>query len=82
MSSLMSRSLETDFLNACDWDTASPALPSRAKLESLGLPTSPTRSPSNDVDREATCRGGGLWSALFLIKEIPLPLLGNSHVTD
>ena len=29
--------LETDFLNACDWDTATCA-PSRAKLESLGLP--------------------------------------------
>ena len=28
--------LETDFLNACDWDTATCA-PSRAKLESLGL---------------------------------------------
>jgi len=29
--------LETDFLNACDWDLVTTA-PSRAKLESLGLP--------------------------------------------
>ena len=29
--------LELDFLNACDWDTTS-SKPSKAKLESLGLP--------------------------------------------
>ena len=28
--------LETDFLNACDWDTET-CLPSREKLESIGL---------------------------------------------
>ena len=32
----MSKSLETDFLKACDWDTET-CLPSREKLESIGL---------------------------------------------
>ncbi len=34
---LDTETLELDFLNACDWDTTS-SKPSRAKLESLGLP--------------------------------------------